>query len=181
MPDKWRCLVLLAAWAGLRWGEVTELRRKDLDLVRGIVRIRRSVVRGISGKTIKEPKSAAGVRDWPIPPHLLDPLRRHIHEYAQVGAEGLLFPAGDGGHLAAATFGKAFYPAREAAGRPDLHFHDLRHTGLTNAAIVGATTAELMRMAGHSTPAMAMGYQHVASDRPRAIARRLSEFANGGP
>jgi integrase len=179
MPEKWRALVLLAAWCGLRWGEACELRGKDLDLVREIVHVRRSVVRTGKGKVVKTPKSADGTRDWPIPPHVMPVVREHLARHAQVGAEGLLFPAADGGHLAAVTFGRAFYPAREAAGRPDLHFHDLRHTGLTNAAIVGATTAELMAMAGHSTPAMAMRYQHVVSNRPQAIARMLSELANG--
>jgi hypothetical protein len=36
-----------------------------------------------------------------------------------------------------------------------------------------------MAMAGHSTPAMAMRYQHLVSNRPQAISRMLSELANG--
>ena len=49
----------------------------------------------------------------------------------------------------------AFHAARDAAGRPDLRFHDLRHTGATLAAAAGATVAELMARIGHTTPAMA--------------------------
>jgi integrase len=88
MPEKWRALVLLAAWCGLRWGEATELRRKDLDLAREIVHVRRSVVRAGMGKVVKEPKSDAGMRDWTIPPHVIPVLRKHLARYAQVGAEG---------------------------------------------------------------------------------------------
>jgi integrase len=66
---------------------------------------------------------------------------------------------------------------REAAGRPDLRFHDLRHTGATLAAATGATMAELMRRLGHSSPGAAMRYQHAADDRDQAIAGALSEFA----
>jgi integrase len=75
------------------------------------------------------------------------------------------------------TLYKVWYPAREAAGRPDLRFHDLRHTGATLAAATGATLAELMARLGHSTPAAAMRYQHAAADRDQAIAEALSGFA----
>jgi integrase len=180
MPEKWRAMVLLAAWCALRWGELTELRRIDVDLVRGIVRVRRSVVRGASGKVVKAPKTDAGRRDVSIPPPLVPVLREHLARHAQVGAQGLLFPAADGGHLANITFGRRFYAAREAAGRPDLRLHDLRHTGATLAAVKGATLRELMERLGHSTPAMAMHYQHVMSDRQAVIAELLGEMMTGG-
>jgi integrase len=67
-----------------------------------------------------------------------------------------------------------YYPARQAAGRPDLRFHDLRHTGAVLAASTGATLAELMARLGHSTPSAAMKYQHAAADRDRVIADALS-------
>ncbi len=70
-----------------------------------------------------------------------------------------------------------FHPARHKAGRPDLRFHDLRHTGAVLAAATGATLAELMARLGHSTPAAAMRYQHASADRDRAIAEKLSGLA----
>ena len=45
-----------------------------------------------------------------------------------------------------------FGRARTKAGRPDLRFHDLRHTGAMMAAHAGATIAELMGRLGHATP-----------------------------
>ena len=72
------------------------------------------------------------------------------------------------------TFYKTWDKARKAAGRPDLRFHDLRHSGAVWAAQSGATLAELMNRLGHTTPAMAIRYQHVAKDRDAEIARRLS-------
>ena len=51
------------------------------------------------------------------------------------------------------TLYKVFYPAREVAGRKDLRWHDLRHTGAVLAAQTGATLAELMGRLGHTTPA----------------------------
>ena len=70
-----------------------------------------------------------------------------------------------------------FYPARKAAGRDDLRFHDLRHTGAVLAAQTGATLAELMGRLGHSTSQAAMRYQHAAADRDAVIAGRLSALA----
>ncbi len=76
--------------------------------------------------------------------------------------------------MAPSTLYKVFYPAREAAGRKDLRWHDLRHTGAVLAAQTGATLAELMGRLGHTTPGAAMRYQHAAADRDAEIARRLS-------
>ncbi len=46
MPPRYRLMVLLAAWCALRFGELTELRRSDIDVKNAIVRVRRGVVRG---------------------------------------------------------------------------------------------------------------------------------------
>jgi len=75
------------------------------------------------------------------------------------------------------TLNGVFYPAREAAGRPDLRFHDLRHTGATLAAATGATLAELMARLGHSRPGAARRDQHASADRDRVIADALSKRA----
>ncbi len=58
--------------------------------------------------------------------------------------------------------------------REDLDLHDLRHTGATWAAEEGASIAELMYRLGHSTPSMAIHYQHSRQERDREISRRLS-------
>ena len=78
------------------------------------------------------------------------------------------------GHLAPETLYRHFYKARAAAGRPDLRFHDLRHSGAVLAAATGASLAELMARLGHSTPQAAMRYQHAAQGRDQQIARALS-------
>jgi integrase len=92
--------------------------------------------------------------------------------------DSLLFPAKQGGHLAPATMNRWYYKARDKAGRPDLRFHDLRHSGAVLAASTGATLVELMGRLGHSTPAAAMRYQHAAQGRDREIAALLSKLAN---
>jgi integrase len=177
MPPRLALMVLLAAWCGLRYGELAELRRGDVDPLGGVLHVRRGVVRVAGGWVAGEPKSAAGIRDVAIPPHLLPAVTAHLDKHTGPAPDALLFPGQLGGYLSPASLYDHFYPAREAARRPDLRFHDLRHTGATLAAATGATMAELMRRLGHSSPAAAMRYQHAADDRDAAIASALSEFA----
>lgn len=177
MPERYGAMTLLAGWCGLRFGELAELRRGDVDLRRGVLRVRRAVARAGPETIVGTPKTTAGVRDVAIPPHLLPALTEHLA--ARVGPErdALLFPAAGGGHLRPSTLYRVFYRAREQAGRPDLRWHDLRHTGAVLAAATGATLAELMARLGHSSPAAALRYQHAAADRDRAIAEALSKLA----
>ncbi|MDN5896264.1 MAG: site-specific integrase [Nocardioides sp.] len=179
LPDRYQLMALLAAWCAMRFGELAELRRGDLDLRASRVKIRRGVVR-VDGKFIVgPPKTDAGVRDVAIPPHLLPMVKQHLAKHTGSGRDALLFPAAadDDHHMAPSTLYKVYYPARTAAGRPDLRWHDLRHTGAVLAAQTGATLAELMGRLGHSTPGAAMRYQHAAADRDTEIARRLSALA----
>ena len=200
MPERHRLAILLMAWCALRFGEVSELRRRDLVLSgdNPRIKVRRAVVLVGGQRIVTTPKSEAGDRDVTIPPHLLEPIRQHLDQFTESGPDALLFTGERGGHLALTSFnGKparrrrikgrmvnesasGFCKAREAAGRPDLHIHDLRHTGAVLAAQVGATLPELMERLGHSTPAAAMRYQHVARGRARAVADALSALAAAG-
>ncbi|WNG94992.1 site-specific integrase [Mycobacterium sp. ITM-2016-00318] len=185
MPEAYRAMILLASWCALRFGELTELRRGDITIVEaedpeesyGIARVDRAVVRVDAGFEVTTPKSDAGRRDVEIPPHLLPVVREHLDRFTGSDADAPLFPAVHGGHLAPATFYRWYYPARAAANRNDLRFHDLRHSGAVLAAATGATLAELMARLGHSTPAAAMRYQHAAQGRDRQIAKLLSKLA----
>jgi integrase len=122
-------------------------------------------------------RATQGSGTWPFPPHLLPLIRQHLRTHAEAGKDGLLFPARGGGHLAPSSLYRVFYRARAAAGRPDLRFHDLRHTGAVLAAQTGATLAELMGRLGHSTPGPALRYQHAAQGRDMEIAKALSALA----
>jgi integrase len=179
MPEQYQPMILLASWCAMRFGELTELRRMDVDLSGEVIRIRRAVVRtDAEGFKQTTPKSEAGIRDVAIPPHLLPALEDHLSKHVVEERDSLLFPAKRGGYLAEGTLYRHFCKAREAAGRPDLRFHDLRHSGAVLAAHTGATLAELMARLGHSSPAAAMRYQHAAQGRDREIAALLSKLAD---
>ncbi len=178
--ERLRPMVLLAAWCALRFGEVSELRAADISTADGILRVRRAVNWQTGKPIVDTPKTAAGIRDVAIPPHLVPTLEDHLKGLRS--PESLLFPAepGSNEHLSVHRFRAPFKRACKAAGRSDLTFHGLRHTGAVLAAASGATIAELMTRLGHTTPAMAMRYQHAAAGRDRVIADALSRLATGG-
>ena len=179
MPDRYRAMVVLAAWTGLRFGELTGLTRGDVNQRSGVVNVCRGITWVEGQAVVGPPKSAAGRRGVAVPPHLLPMLKEHLRDHVGKSKDSLLFPAKSGGYMRPATLYRTYYPAREAAGRPDLHFHDLRHTGATMAGQAGATLAELMRRLGHSSPRAALIYQHASEQRDLALAARLSDLAEG--
>jgi integrase len=101
-----------------------------VDLKHAVLHVRRAVTHVDGADVIGAPKSAAGVRDVAIPPHLIGALTEHLRHQVPVSADALLFTSRSGGHLrSASVMHEAFHDARRAAGRPDLRFHDVRHTG----------------------------------------------------
>ena len=103
-------------------------------------------------------------------------LERHLCEFTENGQESFLINDRDGLPISSMAFQRSLGIARESIGRTDLHFHDLRHTGLTLAAATGATTAELMRRAGHASPDAALRYQHATLERDSLLASKLDTF-----
>jgi integrase len=182
MPEPYQAFILMAAWLAMRYGELTELRRKDIDLIDEVVRVRRAVVRAGGDFKVTTPKSDAGVRDIAIPPHLIPVVEKHLAMHVGKAQTALLFPSVNdpARHLAPSACYRMFYKARAAAKRDDLRVHDLRHSGAVLAAATGATLAELMGRLGHSTPAAALRYQHIAGGRDREIAAALSRIATTG-
>lgn len=179
MPAELQASVILAAWCGLRWGETSELRRRDVPADCSVLRVRRAVTYRAGEFHVGEPKTAAGVRDVAVPPHVRTILKAHLKNHVAKGTDSLLFPGNDGKHLRGDQYRTHWEKARAAIGKPNFRVHDLRHVGAVLAAQSGATTAELMHRLGHTTPQMALRYQHVAENRDALIAERLSQLVTG--
>jgi integrase len=179
ITPRYRTAVLIAAWCGLRRGEIAGLRVTDVDLTEHTITVRKNRVEPLHAPTDahdKDPKSEAGKRTIAIPPHVVPLVRLHMEEYA--GKERL-FVSRDGSPLRGNTLYQAFVRARTKVG-VDLAFHDLRHTGQTLAAQTGATMADLMKRLGHSSMVAARRYLHAVDGRDREIAKALSDLAVHG-
>jgi integrase len=174
---RYRALVLLATFASLRFGELARLRRRQLDLDGYAVRVVIATAETDDGRLIDDdPKSQAGWRRVAFPKEIAPELRWHLERFAQPGDDGLVFIGPKGGRLRRSTFRRTWTKARTAIGLPDLHFHDLRHTGNTMAAGQGASLRELMERMGHSSARAALIYQHATQERDEAIAAGMGKL-----
>lgn len=179
VEPRWRAMVLLATFGGLRLGELAGLTRRNVDLLHGTVTVVQQVQELADGRrVVVPPKTDAARRTVAIPPHVLPDLEAHLTAWAEPGAGGLVFPAPEGGPIRRSNFTRRVWqPACRTVGVEGLRFHDLRHTGNTLAAATGASTRELMARMGHASPRAALIYQHATADRDTAIAQALSDLA----
>ena len=149
VPARYRALLLLATFANLRFGELAGLRRNQVDLDACEVRVNASTWEMDDGRLIDgDPKSHAGKRTVAFPADIVPELADHLERFADPKLKGLVFIGAKGGRLRRSNFRKFWYRARGAVDLPELHFHDLRHTGNTMAAAQGASLKELMERMG---------------------------------
>jgi integrase len=171
---RYRALVLVAAYGGLRWGELVGLRVKRVDLLHGQVTVAEQVAEVNGQLNPGPPKTSAGRRTITLPSVAAVALAEHLTEFAEPGPEGLVFPAPKGGYLRRSNFRRRWWVrATRAAGVDGLRLHDLRHSAATLALAAGANTRELMERMGHTSPQVALRYQHVMAGRDQAIAAAL--------
>ncbi|KLU08683.1 site-specific integrase [Kocuria sp. SM24M-10] len=182
VPPRYRAAVLVAAWSGLRPGELFALRRADVAEAGTAVRVERTLVE-VPGRPITTgpPKSAAGRRTVALPATVAAELTTHLATHTGPTPDALVFTTGTGAPVHAAARSRIMAPARATIGREDVTWHHLRHTGATLAAVSGATQAELQRRIGHSTTRAAALYQHASTSRDQWIAAQLDTLATPTP
>ncbi|GAA1169782.1 site-specific integrase [Ornithinimicrobium humiphilum] len=175
MPVRLRIAVPLAAWCALRLGEILGLERRDLEHLdepeRAVLHVRRQF--NVKANTLTPPK-ADSARTIAIPAALLPALRQHLDAYTPAARTGPVLAGPTGQRISQTTLDRHWRAAREEAGRPGFHFHNLRHTGLSAYAVQGATLAELLHRGGHTDVTVALRYQHATAARDRALTERLS-------
>jgi integrase len=179
VPERLKAAVLVSAWCGVRWGELIELRRHDIDVDAEVLFVGRGATHrgGCDIGTTKSGKPRAIV----IPPHVRTDLKHHMDVFADKGPNGLVFPPQRGGcHLNDKVFRDAIAKPLEDIGRDNLRIHDLRHFAGTQIARVGNLAESIARL-GHSTVRASLLYQSVVSGRDAEIAAALSALATNTP
>ncbi len=173
IDGQYRALVILGAWCSLRFGELAGLRRSRVDLLHRKIHVTEQLVELAGGKTLfKSPKSDSG-RTVDVPAELVSILEDHLAQYVGAKADALLFTSPEGHPLRRTKFRPRWAEACRSVGVTGLHFHDLRGSGATWAAVAGATLPELMHRLGHRTHTAALRYQHATDERHREVADRL--------
>jgi len=179
IDPRYRALVLLGTFGSLRWGELAALRRCDVDLAAGTIRVERQLTLTTSGgQQFGPPKTNAGRRVVPVPAMIVPELAQHMSQYIEDRDTALIFTSPEGMPLRHSNFTRRVWlPAVRQAGLSGVHFHDLRHAGNTFTAHAGANLRELMARMGHSTSRAAMIYLHSTDERQRTLADAVDKAA----
>ena len=144
-----KAMVLVMAWATLRIGEAMGLRRIDLDLSAGRLRVANNLVEVAGRRYEGPPKTKAGRRSMTLPSSVVADLRLHVARY---GNAPYVFSTAGGNTWSAEDWRcRVWRPAVKAAGLDPLRPHDLKHTGVALLAAAGVDPSEIARRAGHSS------------------------------
>lgn len=178
VPDRYRALVLLAAYGSLRWSELVALRVDRLSPSRDRVRIEEKIVE--SGHLIRgEPKTKRSRRWVTVPDFVGFALAEHVKKYPP-GPDGLVFTAPQGGPIRRPAFYRLVWSkATRAVGLEGFPFRNLRHTGATLALQEGTNPVLVAFRLGHASTAMIeRHYGDLGEGFDREIADRLAAARN---
>lgn len=192
--DTLHALFWVAAYTGLRRGELAALRWDDIDLVAGALRVRSSLTplrrRDGSGGAwfvLSDPKTRQGRRSVSLDSGTLDVLTRHQRDQ-QSWREAVGVGYASGGWVFANEHGDPYRPdsisraftravarAQRAHQLPDLHFHGLRHTHATVLLAAGVDPKVVSERLGHSTVAFTLDtYVHTLPSQQRDAIERFA-------
>jgi integrase len=171
IDPRYRALVFVGGYSGLRIGELAGLRTNRVDMLRGVIDVAEQVIE-VEGKLSVGPlKTRAARRRVKLPRFVVEELAAHL---AKVQGE-LVFPSPDGGLLSRTRFrNRVWLPAIEAAGLDGVRVHDLRHTAVSLWIATGANPKEVARRAGHTSVRTVFDvYGHLLPDADDALVDAL--------
>lgn len=163
MDQRAELIVLLGGDAGLRMGEMLELRFSDVNQRTGLL----TVARAVWHDQVGTPKGGVTGR-IPMTSRLALALRTHRHLKGE-----LVLCSHDGTRLSVQTVRSLFGSVCRLAGVEDRGVHTLRHTFCSHLAMRGALPIEIQALARHKHIETTMGYMHLSPDRPVSAIRRL--------
>lgn len=184
MHPRDQALVLVGAYAGLRWGEAAGLRRGDVDVLRSRIRVRQTAVQ-LRGEVSldNEPKTTRSKRSVPLARAVMQRLEQHLDHYVGASPDSLVFTATGGGPLFRSWGQTALAPAVKRAGLDGITFHGLRHSFVAILVAAGCNVREVSEWAGHNSVAFTLTrYGGLFEDGTDAAVDRLDALLGGsGP
>jgi len=150
-------IVRFLSYTGLRWGELSALRVRDLDMLRGRLKVVENAVAVGSTIAVGTPKTHAA-RSVAFPKFIGLELARQCEGRSR---DDLIFGNGHDflrlPHNRTGWFAFALRRCVAAdAEFPRLTVHDLRHTAASLAISAGANVKAVQRMLGHASAAMTL-------------------------
>ena len=168
---EYRLVILFLAYTGLRFGELSALRVRRLDLLRRRTEIVEAVAE-VGGRAVFSTPKSHQVRSVPIPRFLVDELAQHV---AGQNPDDFVFTSPRGGLLRLQNFRHTVFDrAAHTTGLDRLTPHGLRHTAASLAITSGADVKVVEQMLGHASATMTLDlYGHLYGDRLDEVADRM--------
>lgn len=178
-----RCVVNIAAFCGLRYGEIMALKPENVDLDMGVIKVRHSLDYPF---LLKGPKTKAGIRDVPMPSHLGELIRNWQKNYFIDNPLGVLFTALTGRPIRNPCFHISYWkPLQRRAGfEKNRHFHALRHFASSFMIDNNMPLTEVSSLMGHSKFDVTLQvYAHplVSGNRRRSAIQSMADKLVSGP
>jgi integrase len=172
IEPRYRAMVLVMAWGTLRIGEAIGLRRSDINLDAGTIRIENNAVQVLGRPIEGPPKTKAGRRSMTLPSSVVDDLGAHLER--QPGSKYVFGPSGQRPLLADDWRVRPWRRAVLATELGPLRPHDLKHTGVALLALAGVDPLEIARRAGHTSVAFTYDrYGHLFPEIDKQAAQKL--------
>jgi integrase len=184
VPARDRALVLVLAYAGIRIGEASALRVRDVDLMRSRLHVQGSATE-VAGRRVEGTTKSDRARQIALPGFLRDELAHHLQAYSEpTDPNAYVFVGSEGAPLRVSNWRtRVFNPGQRAAGiSPLRRVHDLRHTSAALAIDAGAHPKMLQEMLGHSKITVTLDvYGHLFPALHEQLATRLDEAFRATP
>ncbi|MGC1213470.1 MAG: site-specific integrase, partial [Micromonospora sp.] len=174
----WGEVVMFAAGTAARIGEVSGVRKGDIDRDTWLWTVRRQTTTGPGGLVDKGTKGKRA-RQVPIIEELRPVVAAKLDRAADDDAR--LFVGSRGGRISTAVLRDATHwdEVVSSLGFEYLRRHDLRHTGLTWLADAGVPVHVLRKIAGHGSLMTTQRYLHPDRQSIRAAGEALSSHLTG--
>ena len=182
MPEKYKAMVLVGAYAGLRWGEAAGLTRASIDVLRSRIPGASTAVEVCGHLTVgHEPKTSRSKRTVPVARSVIRRLEEHLANFVGAESDALVFTAPRGDPLARSLFSRRVWqPAVIRAGIPSITFHGLRHSFVAILVAAGCNVREVSEWAGHNSVAFTLTrYGGLFEDGSEAAVDRLDALFGG--
>ena len=126
VPREWKAFVLLAAWGGLRFGEIAALTTDRIDFDRRQVRVEETLSE-VAGRLHIGPTKTKASRSVALPAFVMNAIASHVGAWPETPI--MVFRSPEGSLVRRSNFrNRVWLPAVRAAGVEPLRIHDLRHT-----------------------------------------------------
>lgn len=187
-PLKYKTIITLAVFTGLRRGELMGLEWQDVDFKKGTLQVRQaSQYLPGQGTFTKDPKNESSKRIIAVPVPIMALLRQHKKQQAEMqlkfgdlwGNSDRVFTTTDGKPMHPDTATHWFIDFLERHGLPHIPLHGLRHTSATLMINEGIPLTSVSGRLGHSSTSTTSNiYIHYLKSADQEAANRLERLYN---